>query len=107
MSVKRDEMARLRAGSNHQQDESNLQEAGTGESSGAVERVNNLEDTDLGSTYAARKVLRCKRKTEIAAHVAAKPDESQDDPRDLEAINTAIATLGDYSLKSSEDYEVG
>ena len=45
-------------------------------------------------------------KFQISAHLTKRPDESQDDVRDLNAIQLAKDTLGNYSLKSSEEYEV-
>ncbi|ETO26468.1 flagellar associated protein [Reticulomyxa filosa] len=35
-----------------------------------------------------------------------KPDENTDDPKDIEAIKKAKQNVGDYKLKSAEDYKV-
>merc|ERR1719247_1707580 len=53
-----------------------------------------------------RRQQRQKRAADIAAMEKAKPTEQDEDPRDLEAIAMAEAMAGDYTLKTSEDYQV-
>jgi len=59
-----------------------------------------------GTSAAERKVLRLERKERIAEHLSKKPNEEEDDIRDIEAIQLAEATLGDYKLKASDDYRI-
>lgn len=49
---------------------------------------------------------RKERKDELKKHDSEKPDEHEDDIRDVDAIKIAEKTVGDYKLKSAEDYEV-
>ena len=53
-----------------------------------------------------RRQLRHKRQAELTALEKAKPSDGDEDPRDLEAIAMAEAMAGDYTLKTSEDYQV-
>lgn len=59
-----------------------------------------------GSGPAHRREMRRQRKLRLKEHSKEKPNEDDDDPRDVDAINYAEKTIGDYKLKSSEDYEV-
>merc|ERR1719247_1281336 len=53
-----------------------------------------------------RRSLRQKRAADLAAMEKARPSDQDEDPRDLEAIAMAEAMAGDYTLKTSEDYQV-
>jgi len=53
-----------------------------------------------------RRQQRQKRAADIAAMEKAKPTEQDEDPRDLEAIAEAEAMAGDYTLKTSPEYQV-
>ena len=55
---------------------------------------------------AARREMRRQRKLKLKEHLKDKPNENDDDPRDLEALAYAEETIGDYKLKSGDDYEV-
>merc|ERR1719247_2596947 len=57
-------------------------------------------------TRELRRQLRHKRQTELTVLEKAKPSDGDEDPRDLEAIAMAEAMAGDYTLKTSEDYQV-
>jgi WD40 repeat protein len=54
----------------------------------------------------SRRELRLERIHTIQSHLLKKPNENDDDERDISAINHAIKTIGNYSLKSSDTYEV-
>lgn len=58
------------------------------------------------SSLAARREKRIARKDGMKKHLAEKPNEDEDDIRDLNAIRLAEKTIGDYKLKCGEDYEV-
>ena len=58
------------------------------------------------SAFEMRKIMRIERKQAMEDLVNKKPDEDADDPRDVEAITDAIKNLGDYKIKTNEDYEV-
>eukprot|EP00752_Nemacystus_decipiens_P009571 g8551.t1 len=58
------------------------------------------------STFEARKAKRHARQVALAKLLKEKPAEDADDPRDVAAIALANASMGDYKLKSSPDYEV-
>eukprot|EP00981_Chlorochromonas_danica_P000742 scaffold167_cov168-Ochromonas_danica.AAC.9 len=58
------------------------------------------------STAVIRRKLRKERKEELSKHSAEKPNENDDDIRDIEAIQLAERTVGDYKLKCADDYEV-
>ena len=58
------------------------------------------------ASAAARREMRRQRKKAILDHKKEEPKDNQDDPRDLEAIQRAEATIGDYKLKTSPDYHV-
>lgn len=58
------------------------------------------------STAVARRKNRKGRKDELSRHNGEKPNENDDDIRDLDAIRHAEKTIGDYKLKCSDDYEV-
>lgn len=55
---------------------------------------------------AARREMRRQRKLKLKEHLKEKPNENDDDPRDLGALAHAEKTIGDYKLKSGDDYEV-
>jgi WD40 repeat protein len=57
-------------------------------------------------TGATRRELRLQRIETIQTHLQKKPNENDDDERDIQAINHAVKTIGNYSLKSSDTYEV-
>lgn len=59
-----------------------------------------------GTNAAARKEMRLDRKSKLAAHNLKKPNEDDDDPRDIAAIKYAEDTLGVYVSKASESYKV-
>ncbi|CCI49176.1 unnamed protein product [Albugo candida] len=56
--------------------------------------------------FQARKQMRAARKLTLEKLLANKPGEDADDPRDLVAIAYAQRNLGDYKLKSDDDYVV-
>ena len=58
------------------------------------------------STFEIRKAMRATRNEELKQILDAKPAEDEDDVRDIQAIEDAIRNMGDYKVKSSEDYEV-
>jgi WD40 repeat protein len=58
------------------------------------------------STVVVRRARRKERKDELRKHELQKPNEHEDDSRDVESIRNAERTIGDYKLKSAEDYEV-
>jgi len=58
------------------------------------------------SSVAARRLKRIERKEGMKKHLTEKPNEDEDDVRDLNAIRLAEKTIGDYKLKCAEDYEV-
>jgi len=53
-----------------------------------------------------RRQQRLQRKAQIQELERAKPNEQYEAPEDVEAIANAEATLGNYMLKTSEDYQV-
>merc|ERR1719247_1409443 len=53
-----------------------------------------------------RRSLRQKRAADLMALEKAKPSDQDEDPRDLEAIAMAEAMAGDYTLKTSPEYQV-
>mmetsp|Transcript_22443 Transcript_22443/g.56709 ORF Transcript_22443/g.56709 Transcript_22443/m.56709 type:complete len:1880 (+) Transcript_22443:135-5774(+) len=55
---------------------------------------------------AERRAARLQRKAEMKKLEAAKPGPNSDDPQDLEAIQHAKDTLGNYLLKTAPDYKV-
>jgi WD40 repeat protein len=58
------------------------------------------------SSVAARRQKRIERKDGLKKHLVEKPNEDEDDIRDLNAIRIAEKTIGDYKLKCADDYEV-
>ena len=58
------------------------------------------------SAFEIRKIQRVKRTKNLAELEEKKPAEDADDPRDVKAIEDASKFLGDYKIKTSEDYEV-
>jgi hypothetical protein len=50
--------------------------------------------------------MRRQRKLKLKEHLKEKPNENDDDPRDLGDLAHAEKTIGDYKLKSGDDYEV-
>jgi WD40 repeat protein len=68
---------------------------------------NEEKDDKRSLTSAERaKAARKKRRAELEKHLAERPDEKEDDPRDVEEILSAESTLGDYKLKCADEYEV-
>jgi WD40 repeat protein len=63
-------------------------------------------DLATESSVGARRIKRIERKEALRKHQAAKPNEDEDDIRDVNSIRLAEKTIGDYKLKSGEDYEV-
>lgn len=61
---------------------------------------------DSASAALIRRMKRKERKEEISRHELQKPNENDDDVRDIQAIKHAEKTMGDYKLKCSDDYEV-
>lgn len=59
-----------------------------------------------GSQAEARKKAREDRRKQREQLEASRPDEDADDPQDVAAIEEALNNMGDYKLKSSEDYVV-
>jgi len=59
-----------------------------------------------GSGPAHRREMRRQRKLRLKEHLKQKPNENDDDPRDLAAIAYAEKTMGVYNLKGGDDYEV-
>merc|ERR1719478_1645181 len=53
-----------------------------------------------------RRQLRTQRRQQIQELERAKPSDSHDDPQDVEAMAVAESTMGNYMLKTSEDYQV-
>merc|ERR1740138_1392182 len=53
-----------------------------------------------------RRAQRLQRKQQMAELEKSKPSDSYEDPRDVEAIARAEATLGNYLLKTSDSYQV-
>jgi WD40 repeat protein len=54
----------------------------------------------------ARREARRIRKENLASHKKEEPKDDEDDERDLQAIDLAQRTIGDYKLKVAPDYEV-
>jgi hypothetical protein len=54
----------------------------------------------------ARKQVRAERAAIWKQLLESKPDEKYEDPRDVAAIRSAIANMGDYKLKTADDYIV-
>jgi len=61
---------------------------------------------DQAYTAGARRDARKARKAGLRAHAKEKPNENEDDPRDVHAIAMAKETLGDFKLKGASDYRV-
>lgn len=68
--------------------------------------VKDGEGNTSDSSVAVRRVRRKERKDRLTRHLAKKPDENEDDIRDVNAIKIAERTIGDFKLKCAEDYEV-
>ena len=62
--------------------------------------------TAHASGPAHRREMRRQRKLKLKEHLKQKPNENDDDARDLAAIAHAEKTLGVCNLKGSDDYEV-
>jgi hypothetical protein len=60
----------------------------------------------VASKLEERKQLRAERAAQWKALMEAKPDDKYEDPRDLAAIKSAIANMGDYKLKTADNYIV-
>jgi len=58
------------------------------------------------STFQVRKAMRAARKEVLSNLLQQQPGKNDDDPADVAAIAHAEANMGDYKLKSAEDYEV-
>lgn len=73
---------------------------------GNLNIVNGQDNEKPESTAIQRRSKRKERKEELKNHETQKPNEHEDDSRDIESIRTAEKTIGDYKLKSADDYEV-
>ena len=72
----------------------------------AVGGGSTVESKPRGTSSAVRSELRKERKLKLKEHMAKKPKEDADDVRDVEAIMHAERTIGDYKLKSGDEYVV-
>lgn len=72
------------------------------------ENANNHSVAKFGesSNSVVRSQMRKDRKENLSKHLEQKPGNEDDDQRDLDAIQHAEKTIGDYKLKCSDDYEV-
>ena len=68
--------------------------------------ITTLNEIENESSAIARRLKRLQRKDQLKKHLLQKPNEDEDDIRDLNAITIAEKTLGDYKLKCADDYEV-
>jgi len=68
--------------------------------------ITTLTEMENESSAIARRLKRLQRKDQLKKHLLQKPNEDEDDIRDLNAITIAEKTLGDYKLKCADDYEV-
>ncbi|CAK8998816.1 Cilia- and flagella-associated protein 44 (WD repeat-containing protein 52) [Durusdinium trenchii] len=59
-----------------------------------------------GSGWEARKAGRRVRKAQMQLLMESKPDDNADDPADVAAIDWVMKNMGDYKLKSAENYQV-
>ena len=78
--------------------------AGGNNADGTDDEAKNTERR--GGSAAARRELRRLRKAKIESHLSLKPNEDEDDARDIKALRLAESTLGSYKLKCADDYEV-
>ncbi|GBG26863.1 Echinoderm microtubule-associated protein-like 1 [Hondaea fermentalgiana] len=62
--------------------------------------------TDAATGWEARKAGRRERKLQMSELLEIKPDEDADDPVDVAAIEWVLNNMGDYKLKSAENYQV-
>nr|CCA18492.1 avirulenceassociated protein 3.4FA putative [Albugo laibachii Nc14] len=78
------------------------------QSSATSQNVVNIKGHKKANVYGfhARKEMRAARKSTLEKLLSNKPGEDADDPRDLVAIAYARRNLGDYKLKSDDDYVV-
>ncbi|KAK3913166.1 Cilia- and flagella-associated protein 44 [Frankliniella fusca] len=72
----------------------------------AFEHKFNARLRRLLDNYHSRKYKRERRKAEWAQFMRKKPNMDRTDPHDEELIREAEQTIGDYKLKSDEDYKV-
>lgn len=72
----------------------------------ALSHTELLGSASENTSVAARRQHRIERKEELKKHLIQKPNENEDDIRDLNAIQIAEKTIGDYKLKCADDYEV-
>lgn len=68
--------------------------------------VASIDQIAAESSVSARRERRKERKEGLKKHLLEKPNEDEDDIRDLNAIKLAEKTVGDYKLKCADDYEV-
>eukprot|EP00746_Dinoflagellata_sp_MGD_P160980 gnl/MRDRNA2_/MRDRNA2_87976_c0_seq1.p1 gnl/MRDRNA2_/MRDRNA2_87976_c0~~gnl/MRDRNA2_/MRDRNA2_87976_c0_seq1.p1 ORF type:complete len:1907 (-),score=579.97 gnl/MRDRNA2_/MRDRNA2_87976_c0_seq1:164-5884(-) len=70
----------------------------------------NQEQQSAALSCAAQRELRrqnrLQRKQQIQDLEKARPSDNYDDPQDIDAISMAEATMGNYMLKTSDDYQV-
>jgi hypothetical protein len=57
-----------------------------------------------GSSVELRRENRKQRKIVLEAHMKQRPNQNDDDERDVLAIDQATKTMGDYKLKCADDY---
>merc|ERR550514_1905031 len=74
--------------------------AGASGAGGAEKQMTSAAQREL------RRQLRTQRRQQIQELERAKPSDSHEDPQDVEAIAAAESTMGNYMLKTSEDYQV-
>ena len=83
-----------------------MQSQQSGYRKNSVMRKESTKTQLVVGSAAYRRMKRLDRKSKIEKHLVLKPNENEDDERDIQAILLAEKTLGDYKLKFSDDYEV-
>lgn len=82
------------------------QEAAKGQKDSADAQHAQQQQLSSAAQRELRRQLRQKRAAELQQVEKSKPSETDEDPRDLEAIAMAEAMAGDYTLKTSPEYQV-
>ena len=106
------ELSKSRIMEELESDESKLNEKQSGVGDKVVDKlvasknIDKLGSTSNASGLNARREARLLRIDKLKKHTLEKPKENEDDPRDIEAILYAEKTVGSYSLKCAEDYQV-
>ena len=80
----------------------NMLDEGSVSTSVIKEESDDKHAASAGARREARKI----RKANILLHKKEEPKDDEDDERDINAIDLAQRTIGDYKLKVSPDYEV-